>query len=101
MSMMATALLSSNGKLQFWQVVGSQLWSAWKSSDDPNASWIGWGPFVPSPGPVDNIAAGNLSDGRVQLFATSGGTTLTIWKQTTNEDAGWISGNGEAWQNFP
>lgn len=42
MSMMATALLSSNGKLQFWQVVGSQLWSAWKSSDDPNASWIGW-----------------------------------------------------------
>jgi hypothetical protein len=99
MSVMATARLGQ-GKLQFWQIKGNQLWSAWKSSDDPNASWNGWGPFVPSPGPIDGIAAGSLSDGRVQLFATNGGHTTTIWKGSTNENSDWISGSGEAWAQF-
>jgi hypothetical protein len=97
MSIMATARLKEDGKLQFWLIKGNQLWSAWKSSDDPNASWIGWGPFLPSPGSVDGIVAGNLSDGRVQLFATSGGNPITVWKASTGEDSAWVSGAGEGW----
>lgn len=97
MSQLAAAELKAGGKLQMWAIrEKNELFSAWKSSDDPNAGWTHLSKFTPNPGPVTDIAAGHLSDGRVQLFAThANGAIVSSWKETTNEDAGWT-----AWSAF-
>jgi len=91
MSHMVAAELAAHGKLQFWVIKSnSELYSSWKTSDNPNANWTKLSPFSPNPGAVTDIAAGTLSDGRVQLFATHpNGDIVSSWKASTNENAAW------------
>jgi hypothetical protein len=91
MSQLAAAELKAGGKLQMWAIRGNnELFSAWKESDNPNAGWTHLSPFTPNPGPVNDIAAGHLSDGRVQLFATHpNGAIVSSWKESTNENSSW------------
>ena len=100
MSAMATVTLELRGKLQFFVIRGSQLFSTWKTTEDSSASWEHLRPFEPNPGRIDNVSAGLLSDGRAQLFATRGDQIFTIWKENTNENSAWVSGRGAAWDSF-
>jgi hypothetical protein len=99
MARMATVSLKVGGVLQLFVIQsGGTLFTSWKSSDDINAPWVPLRQFIPNPGSVTDITAGQLSDGRAQLFAsTSAGGLITIWKATTAEEADWVSGVGEAW----
>jgi hypothetical protein len=94
----AAAGHSPDGRVQVWVSVSGRLQSTWKTSCDPDSGWIApWqAPFEPDPGPINDIAVGQLSDGRMQAFATSSDNRLlTTWKTSCQPNSPWA-----AWQAF-
>ena len=57
------------------------LYSCMKTSTNANSPWSGWqNPFLPDPGPVQDVAVGKLADGNLQIFVlTPSGQVLTTW----------------------
>jgi hypothetical protein len=90
------------GELQLFVVKDGVLYTSWKTTDEAGAPWTPLQLFQPQPGqPVDQVAAGRLSDGRAQVFVSAGQNTMTTWKQTTNEGSTWTSSNGpNSWSPF-
>jgi hypothetical protein len=86
----------SDRRLQLFALNNGPMQSTLQISANANAGWADWEPFVPDPGPVWNVAAGQLADGRLQVWVMTepgppDGTTqiLTSQKATTNPDSPW------------
>src|SRR5438309_467474 len=82
----------SDGRLQCWAIDGSgKLWSRWKTSTNPSASWTPWSQFqMPQSGNVVTVAGAPLSDGRLQIWAVdANGKLWSCWKTTPNSSASW------------
>ncbi len=98
-SQVAAAPLSDGG-LELWAVdAQGRLFTTWKSTTDPNASWVPWQDFlaeVPLSAQVSQVAAAPLSDGRLELWAVDAqGRLFTTWKSTTGPNASWVP-----WEDF-
>jgi hypothetical protein len=71
------AATNADGKPQVWAsvAIGSQvatdpIYSTYKTSTAPGASWAAWSQFPAAPSSVFDLGAGVAPPGRMQLFAT-------------------------------
>src|SRR5205823_6385599 len=90
-----------DGRLELWVSDGAGgLWSTWKTTTDPNATWTGWADFLGEVGPLANgarqLAVAPLPDGRLELWVSDGaGGLWSTWKTTTDPNATWTG-----WADF-
>lgn len=84
-----------DGQLQLFATnAAGTVYTCWKSTTDPSASWTAWSAFNNVGSGVTQLAIGPLSDGRLQLFAiSSGGSISSCWKATTDSHSAWTSGS--------
>ena len=91
----------SDGRLELWATAGNgRLFTTWKTTTSPNATWTGWHDFVAEVGPLPaaaaRVAVAPLSDGRLELWVTmTNGSVFTTWKTQTDPNATWT-----AWVDF-
>ena len=91
----------SDGRMQMWVMDADfAIWTTWKQSTVPNASWTNWQSFNPAtPGMV--LAAGNVSDGALQIWAkvytaesegfSTSGALMSAWKVTSDPNSSWTT----------
>jgi hypothetical protein len=91
----------SDGRLELWATnAAGGLFTTWKTTTDPNATWTPWSDFLAEVGPLAGgarqVAVAPLSDGRLELWATNAaGGLFTKWKTTTDPNATWTP-----WSDF-
>src|SRR5438034_1118427 len=84
-----------DGRLELWASdAQGGLFSTWKTSTDPNATWSGWSDFLAEVGPLAAgaraLAVAPLSDSRLELWVTDGQSGLfSTWKTSTDPNAAW------------
>lgn len=90
-----------DGRLHLWAIdTAGNLFTTWKTSTDPNATWVPWSNFFTEvgqiPGGVQSVAVSPLPDGRLELWAsgTQGGL-FTTWKVDPHPDSNWAP-----WSDF-
>jgi len=90
-----------DGRLELWAATATgQLFSTWKTTTDPNATWSGWADFNaevgPLPAAVTALAVAPLPGGRLELWAsTANGGLFSTWKTTTDPNGSW-----SGWADF-
>jgi hypothetical protein len=90
-----------DGRLELWaSTADGGLFSCWKTTTDPNATWTGWADFAADagalPAAVTALAVAPLPDGRLELWAsTADGGMFSCWKTTTDPNATWTG-----WADF-
>jgi len=82
------------GRMQIFGVgVDYNLYTKWKNTTDPNASWSDWASMGGGTSGIANdttASIGYLPDGRMQLFCVGNDTNIySIWKVTTDPNAAW------------
>jgi len=88
-----------DGRLQIFYINFDDVYTNWKTTPDPNASWNGWYDLGHRATGlvIGDIELGSLSDGRLQIFLLEnleGGTKwdiYTAWKTTTDPNAPWTN----------
>jgi hypothetical protein len=91
-----------NRALELWAVdTAGGLWTTWKTTSAPNATWSPWVDFLaevgPLPGGVQHVSVGPLADRRLQLWAVAGhhDSLFTTWKTSRATNAKW-----SPWSDF-
>jgi hypothetical protein len=90
-----------DGRLHLWVTdTSGNLFTTWKTSTDPNATWMPWWNFQAEvgslPGGARSVAVAPLPDGRLELWAADAqGGLFTTWKVDPHPDANWAP-----WSNF-
>jgi len=91
----------TDGRLELWaSTANGGLFSTWKTTTDPNATWSGWADFNAEvgalPAAVSALTVAPLTDGRLELWAsTANGALFSTWKTTTDPNATW-----SGWADF-
>jgi hypothetical protein len=74
--------------------------TTWKTTTNPNASWVPWTDFQAEVGGLSggarHVSVAPLPDKRLELWTIDGGGGLmTAWKTTVDPNSGWVP-----WSDF-
>jgi hypothetical protein len=71
---------------------GTNVFTNYKATTDPNAPWVGWHSFMGFTTAQD-ITVAPLSDGRLQVFVVSPSGLWSTWKVSTGGGSPWTKWN--------